>query len=72
MRRTPAIPAAISTMSDTVHSATTGSTCSRWIPCRSTNAFCAPIAAISVKQARKPTTSGEFTQSTLGSLYGSV
>ncbi len=56
---TPPMPAEMSAMSDTVHSATTGSTCSRRMPWRSTKAFCAPIAAISVNEAMKPRTSGE-------------
>src|SRR5882762_8830102 len=40
----PAMPAEIRTMSETVHSATTGSTCSRRMPWRSTKAFCAPTS----------------------------
>ena len=61
----PAMPAEISAMSDTVQTATTGRTCSRRIPCRSTNAFCAPIAAISVKEAMNPMSRGELMASTL-------
>ena len=62
----PAMPAEIKTMSDTVHIATTGSTCSRRMPWRSTKAFCAPIAAISVNEAMKPRTRGELMPSTVG------
>ena len=40
----PATPATISTRSETAHTATTGPTCRRTSPCRSTNAFCAPMA----------------------------
>ncbi len=56
-------------MSDTVQSATTGSTCSRRMPWRSTKAFCAPIAAISVNEAMKPTSRGEFMPSTVGNRW---
>jgi hypothetical protein len=63
---TPAMPAEIRTMSDTVHTATTASTCSPRMPWRNTKAFCAPIAAMRASEAKKPTTRGELMGSTLG------
>ena len=56
---TPAMPAVMSSRSETVHTLTTASTCSRRMPWRSTKAFCAPIAAIRVNEVRNPTSSGE-------------
>src|SRR3712207_7134746 len=47
-------PARMSTRSDTAHTATTRSTRWRRIPCRSTNAFWAPIATISDRPVRNP------------------
>jgi hypothetical protein len=58
----PATPATISTRSETAQIATTGATCSRAKPCRSTNAFCAPIAMISDRPVSKPATAESSTR----------
>ena len=50
----PHTPACSSTASDKAHSATTGNTCSRRKPWRSTNAFCAPMAMMSMAVELKP------------------
>ena len=52
----PAMPSAISTRSESAQIATTASTCSRRRPCRSTNAFWAPIAMMSDRPRKKPET----------------
>ena len=50
----PATPATIRTTSATAQIATTMPTCWRARPCRSTNAFCAPIATISDRPVTSP------------------
>ncbi len=49
-----------------MHSAITGTTCSPRMPWRSTNAFCAPIAAINAMVVRKPMNTGEAMRMTVG------
>ena len=50
----PSTPAAISTRSESVQTATTAATCSSRSPCRSTKAFCAPMATISPRPRARP------------------
>lgn len=50
----PAMPATISTASEIAQIRQTGSTCARISPCRSTKAFCAPIATISESPRANP------------------
>jgi len=52
----PTTPAVISTASETAQIRQTGSTCARISPCRSTKAFCAPIARIIENPSAKPAT----------------
>ena len=51
---TPAIPAAIRKISASAQVRTIGKTCSRRIPWRNTNEFCAPIAIISTAPDKNP------------------
>jgi len=53
-RPMPAVPSAISSTSDRVHTATTAPTCSRRMPWRRMKAFCAPIAMIRPAQVAMP------------------
>jgi hypothetical protein len=53
----PPTPAAMSTASDTAQIAATTNTCSRRMPWRSTNTFCAPMATMSDRPRPKPATS---------------
>ena len=55
---------------ETAQIATTGPTCSRARPCRSTKAFCAPIATISDRPVSRPATAASSTPTTLGRLPG--
>ncbi|CAI8706687.1 hypothetical protein EMIT0158MI4_100169 [Burkholderia ambifaria] len=41
-------------MSDSAHSSTILPTCERMMPCRSTNAFCAPMVTMSDPQRAAP------------------
>ena len=50
----PATPATISTTSERAYTATTRPTWLRRRPCRSTNAFCAPIATIRDRPVSRP------------------
>ncbi len=50
----PATPATMSTRSEAAQTATTASTCSPRRPCRSTKAFCAPIATMSDRPSPRP------------------
>jgi len=55
----PNTPSAVSTQSDTVQNATTGATCERASPWRSTSAFCVPIATISPPMVSSPCKAAE-------------
>src|SRR3954465_8182231 len=68
----PRTPAGSSARSDRAHPATPAATCSRRSPCRSTKAFCAPMATISPRPRASPeaaaSSAGEVnTRPTLGS-----
>src|SRR4051795_8956744 len=68
----PSTPAVISARSDRAHTATTAATCSRRSPCRSTKAFCAPMATISPRPRASPEAAassarGGSTRATAGS-----
>lgn len=51
---TPATPTAISNASETAHIRQRTNTCWRSKPCRKMNAFCAPMAMISVAPRTNP------------------
>ena len=60
------MPAAMSSASAAAQTATTGSTCSRRMPWRSTKAFWAPMATMSDSAVRKPERAAAGMATTLG------
>ena len=59
--RRPRRPATMRTASESAQIAATTKTCSRRMPCRSTNRFCAPIATMSEKPRPRPASRGVST-----------
>src|SRR5699024_10420765 len=68
----PATPARMSVRSETAQIATTEATCARRIPCRRTNAFCAPITTMSESPVNAPVAIACSTTPTLGTSGGEV